>query len=124
LTINSPYGLLEFPSPISSCETTGGVYSRKSSTDFRGQGKMNWHDPIFQALSRYRVKAEIDFSATEAKERRLAMQDEPNKTMTAENVEEFDVWVFNSRDLVVSVLPVHAPWSAATENYEINQSTQ
>jgi hypothetical protein len=75
-------------------------------------------------LPRYTVKAEIDFSATEAKERRLAMQDEPIKTMTAENVEEFDVWVFNSRDLVVSVLPVHAPWSAATENYEINQSIQ
>ena len=52
------------------------------------------------------------------------MNEEPIKTMTAENIEEFDVWVFNSRDLVVSVLPVHAPWSAATENYEINQSTQ
>ena len=52
------------------------------------------------------------------------MHEEPIKTMTAENVEEFDVWVFNSRDLVVSVLHVHAPWSAETENYEINQSTQ
>ncbi len=52
------------------------------------------------------------------------MHDEPIKTMTADNAEEFDVWVFNSSDLVVSVLPVHAPWNAATENYEINQSAQ
>ncbi len=69
------------------------------------------------------VKAEINLSAPRT-ERRMNMHDEPIKTMTADNAEEFDVWVFNSSDLVVSVLPVHAPWNAATENYEINQSAQ
>ena len=50
------------------------------------------------------------------------MQEQPMQTMTPENVEDFEVWIFNSRDLVVSVLPIHAPWSGAMENYEINQS--
>jgi hypothetical protein len=54
----------------------------------------------------------------------MDMHEERTKTMTAENVEEFDVWVFDSRDLVVSVLPIHAPWTAASERYELNQSTQ
>jgi hypothetical protein len=44
--------------------------------------------------------------------------------MTAENVEEFDVLIFNSRDLVVSVVPIHTPWRATAENYELSQSTQ
>ncbi|HUB30410.1 MAG TPA: hypothetical protein VL967_11955 [Terracidiphilus sp.] len=52
----------------------------------------------------------------------MDMREEPIRTMTAENVEEFDVWVFDSKNLVVSVLPVQAPWCASSENYEINQS--
>lgn len=52
------------------------------------------------------------------------MYDESMNPMTPENVADFDVWIFNSRDLVVTVLPIHAPWSAVSENYEINQSTQ
>ena len=52
------------------------------------------------------------------------MHDESIRPMTAENVEEFDVRICESRDLVVSVVPLHAPWSATAENYEINQSTQ
>ncbi|HSZ16241.1 MAG: hypothetical protein WBV28_02995 [Terracidiphilus sp.] len=52
------------------------------------------------------------------------MHEQPLETMTAANVEEFDVWVFNARNLVVAVLPVQAPWNAATENYEINLSIE
>jgi uncharacterized protein YneR len=51
----------------------------------------------------------------------MDMQDESTGPMSAENVEEFDVWIFDSQDLVVSVVPHHAPWSAATEEYEICQ---
>ena len=49
------------------------------------------------------------------------MHDQPMKPMTAENVDEFDVWILNSYDLVVSIRPVSAPWNAAAENYEIKQ---
>ena len=51
------------------------------------------------------------------------MHDESIGPMSVENVEGFDVWIFNSRDLVVSVVPHHAPWSATTEEYEINQQS-
>jgi len=49
------------------------------------------------------------------------MQDESMGPMSAENVEEFDVWVFAARNLVVSVVPHHAPWNATTEDYEISE---
>jgi uncharacterized protein YneR len=49
------------------------------------------------------------------------MHDKPIEPMSAENVEEFDVWVFDSQDLVVSVIPHHAPLSATTEHYEISR---
>ena len=49
------------------------------------------------------------------------MHDESIGPMSVENVEEFDLWIFNSRDLVASVVPHHAPWSATTEKYEIKQ---
>ena len=32
-------------------------------------------------------------------------------TMTAENVEQFDVWIFDSSELVVYVIPSDAPWN-------------
>ena len=51
---------------------------------------------------------------------RMNMHDEPIGPMSAENVEEFDVWIFESRDLVVSVIPLHAPWSVTAENHEIS----
>ena len=34
---------------------------------------------------------------------------EPANLMTAENVEQFDVWIFDSSELVVSVIPIDAP---------------
>jgi hypothetical protein len=51
----------------------------------------------------------------------MEMHDERIGPMNIENVEEFDVWIFDSRDLVVSVVPHHAPWSAMSENYEISE---
>ena len=49
------------------------------------------------------------------------MNDKPIQPINAENVEEFDVWIFDSQDLVVSVIPLQAPLNATTENYEISQ---
>lgn len=49
------------------------------------------------------------------------MHDEPIEAMSVDNVAEFDVRIFDSHDLVVSVIPLHAPLSATTENYEISQ---
>lgn len=49
------------------------------------------------------------------------MNDESIRPMGAENVEEFDVWIFASQDLVVSVVRHDAPWTATTENYEFSE---
>jgi hypothetical protein len=49
------------------------------------------------------------------------MHDESIGPMSVENVEEFEVWIFDSRDLSVSVVPHRAPWSATTENYEFSE---
>ena len=43
------------------------------------------------------------------------MHEKPLKPMTAENVEEFDVRIFDSPNLVVSVVRLQAPWSATAE---------
>ena len=53
----------------------------------------------------------------------MNMSDEPIRVMTVENVDEFDVRIFDSCDLVVSVVPLRAPWGATAENYEISQSS-
>ena len=49
------------------------------------------------------------------------MQDQPIESMSAENVEKFDVWIFEAQDLVISVIPLHAPESVKIEKYEISQ---
>jgi hypothetical protein len=41
--------------------------------------------------------------------------------MTIENINELDVWILDSHDLVVSILPFSAPWNAMGEGYEIEQ---
>jgi hypothetical protein len=41
--------------------------------------------------------------------------------MSVENVEEFDVWIFDSRDLVIYVVPHRAATGATIEAYEISQ---
>lgn len=50
------------------------------------------------------------------------MHDNPIEPMRADNVEEFDVRIFDAHDLVVSVVPLRAPWSATAEEYRLNQS--
>jgi len=43
------------------------------------------------------------------------------EVMTPGNVEDFDIWVFNARDLIASVVPCLAPWSTVVENYEVDE---
>jgi hypothetical protein len=50
----------------------------------------------------------------------VVMRDESMGPMSVENVEEFDVWIFASQNLVVSVVPHHSPSSATTEEYELS----
>ena len=49
------------------------------------------------------------------------MHDECIGPLSAENVEKFDVWIFDSQDLVVSVVPHQAPWRAVTEEYRLSE---
>ena len=53
--------------------------------------------------------------------RRINMSDRSLTTMTPRNVEDFDIWVFEARDLVVSVVQIQAPWSATVENYQLDE---
>jgi len=46
---------------------------------------------------------------------------EPTNPMTAENVEQFDVWIFDSSELVVSVIPIDAPWNVKAESYTLTE---
>jgi hypothetical protein len=46
---------------------------------------------------------------------------EPTNSMTAENVEQFDVWIFDSSELVVSAIPIDAPWNAKAESYALTE---
>ena len=46
---------------------------------------------------------------------------EPMYPMTAENVEQFDVWIFDSSELVVSVIPIDAPWNSKAESYVLTE---
>ena len=52
------------------------------------------------------------------------MHDELMRPMTPENVEEFDVRIFESPDLVISVALTRSPWSVFAENYDVRQSAQ
>lgn len=49
------------------------------------------------------------------------MNDKPVEPMSAKHVEEFDVRIYDSQDLVASVIPLHAPWGATAEIYEITE---
>ena len=48
------------------------------------------------------------------------MHNKQLEPMTAEKVEQFDVRIFDSRDLVVSVVPLQTPWRATAESYEVS----
>ncbi|UWZ85197.1 hypothetical protein [Occallatibacter riparius] len=49
------------------------------------------------------------------------MHDTPNEVMNAENVEQFDIWIFEADTLVVSVVPHSAPLNASIEKYEVRE---
>lgn len=44
--------------------------------------------------------------------------------MTTENVEEFEIRILDSTDLVVSIAMVHAPWTVTAEKYQVGQRAQ
>jgi hypothetical protein len=48
------------------------------------------------------------------------MQEQPFTQMTSENVEEFEVRILDSHDLIISIVLVHAPWSVTAEKYQIS----
>ena len=48
----------------------------------------------------------------------------PMSPMTPANVEEFEVRIQDSHDLVISIVLVRAPWSVTAEQYQISQHTQ
>ena len=49
------------------------------------------------------------------------MHDESPSTMTPWNVDGFDIWIFEARDLVASVVPLQEPWRATVENYQLDE---
>lgn len=69
------------------------------------------HETVWHAACHIHVRKDMEDN----------MHDKPIEPMSAENVEDFDVWIFDSQGLVVSVIPLHAPLNATTENYEISQ---
>lgn len=50
------------------------------------------------------------------------MHDKPIRPMRVENVEEFDIRILDASDLIVTVVPLQAPWNATAEEYHLNQS--
>jgi hypothetical protein len=48
---------------------------------------------------------------------------EPTNPMTAENVEQFDVWIFDSSELVASVIPIDAPWNAKAGKLRVDRTS-
>ncbi|UWZ85204.1 hypothetical protein [Occallatibacter riparius] len=49
------------------------------------------------------------------------MPDEFLTAMTPGNVDGFDIWIFEARDLVASVVPLQEPWRATVENYQLDE---
>lgn len=52
------------------------------------------------------------------------MSEKSSTTMGPWNVENFDIWIFEARELVVSVVPLQAPWRTAVENYRLDEPTE
>ena len=48
------------------------------------------------------------------------MHKQPVSQMTSANVDEFEIRILDSNDLIVSIVLVHAPWSMTTETYQIS----
>ena len=51
------------------------------------------------------------------------MQERSFGRMSSDNVEEFDIRILESQDLLVSIVLVHAPWSVTAEQYQISQQS-
>jgi hypothetical protein len=49
------------------------------------------------------------------------MSDRFPTTMTPRNVDDFDIWIFDARDLVISVVQIQAPWNTSVENYQLDE---
>ena len=49
----------------------------------------------------------------------MNLHNEPASSMTADNVEQFDVRILSSSDLVAVVIPIDAPWNASEEVYAL-----
>jgi hypothetical protein len=54
----------------------------------------------------------------------MNVDNEPTNPMTAENVVQFDVWIFDSSELVVSVIPIDAPSNAKAESYGLTDQAR
>ena len=52
------------------------------------------------------------------------MHDQSFGPMTSENVDEFEIRILDSQDLVVSIVLVHAPWRVTAEQYQISEQAQ
>ncbi len=52
------------------------------------------------------------------------MQEQSFGRMTSDNVEEFELRILDSQDLVVSIVMVRAPWSVTAEQYQISEQMQ
>ena len=53
----------------------------------------------------------------------MSAYSDPSEPMQSGNVDEFEVLVFDATDLVVSVIPIQAPWNASSENYSLESSS-
>ena len=49
----------------------------------------------------------------------MNLHNESASSMTAENVEQFDVRILDSSDLVAVVIPIDSPWNASEEIYAL-----
>ena len=49
------------------------------------------------------------------------MRDKSMTTMTPRNVEDFEIWVFDARDLLASIVPIQAPSRAVVESYQLDE---
>lgn len=47
---------------------------------------------------------------------------DPTKPVSAKSVEQFDVRISESPDLIISIAPLCAPWNVVVETYEISES--
>jgi hypothetical protein len=52
------------------------------------------------------------------------MQEQSLGRMTSDKLEEFEVRILDSLDLVISIVLIRAPWSVTAEQYQITDQAQ